>query len=160
MPEVQEQGQDSGLDGLSKVEAMAASVEAESIGQTTAAVQRQEEQQAAIVASAAAQNAAELMGALSMAKMMVKPMFHWWPDFEKVWSDEQIGAISESGGVIFERHGWSVGGILSEYGPYIGLIAATAPPCVATYGAIKAHKTAQALAAKGGTNGSDQPAQD
>lgn len=144
---------------LGHVEAMAEAVEGETVEAIETAQNQQANRQAEAQAAGAAQNAAELQGALMMAKMMVKPMFHWWPDFDKVWSDEQIGAISESGGVIFERHGWSVGGILSQYGPYIGLIAATAPPCVATYGAIKAHKQAQALAAKGATNGGHQQAE-
>ena len=134
---------------LGQVEAMAASIEGETTARIEAASNAHETRQAEISASAAAQNAAELQGALTMAKLMVKPLFSWWPDFERVWSDDQISQISEHGGVIFERHGWSVGGVLSEWGPYIGLIAATAPPAVATYGAIKAHKAKQGEAANG-----------
>jgi len=146
---------ETGMADLGQVEAMALSIEGETTARIEAASTAHETRQAEMQANAAAQNAMELQGALAMAKLMVKPMFAWWPDFEKVWSDDQIAQISEHGGVIFERHGWSVGGILSEWGPYIGLIAATAPPAVATYGAIKAHKAAQA---KEAANGSHQQA--
>jgi hypothetical protein len=88
-------------------------------------------------------NAAELLGALEMARMMVAPMFSWWADFDRVWSDSTLKGIAQGGGAVMERHGWTMGGVLGEWGPYLALIGATAPPAFATYKAIQAHQVEQ-----------------
>lgn len=84
--------------------------------------------------------AAELESALTMARLMVAPMFNWWPEFSATWSDSTVKAISESGGAIMDKHGWSVGAVLGQWGPYIALIAAVGPPAFVTFQAIKARE--------------------
>jgi hypothetical protein len=41
-----------------------------------------------------------------------------------------------------DKHGWTMGEMLTAYGPYIALIGATLPPSLVTYQAIKARKEA------------------
>lgn len=84
--------------------------------------------------------AAELESALTMARLMVAPMFNWWPEFGATWNDATVRAISESGGAIMDKHGWSVGAVLGQWGPYIALIAAVGPPAFVTFQAIKARE--------------------
>jgi hypothetical protein len=98
---------------------------------------------AGVQAAPAVDNAAELLGALEMARLMVAPMFSWWADFDRVWSDSTLKGIAQGGGAVMERHGWTMGGVLGEWGPYLALIGATAPPAFATYQAIKLHQVEQ-----------------
>lgn len=84
--------------------------------------------------------AAELESALFLARQMVAPMFGWWPEFGRVWGDEAIKGIAVSGGAIMDRHGWSVGEMLGQFGPYIALLAAVGPPSFVTFQAIKARE--------------------
>jgi hypothetical protein len=98
-------------------------------------------------------NAENLKGALDMAKLMLRPMFTWWPDFEQVWSDGQVGAIANAGGMVCDKHGWNFAEVLGNYGPYIALVAATAPPAMATMAAIKQAKAAAADAERARRNG-------
>lgn len=88
----------------------------------------------------AADNAAELRAALEMARLMVRPMFAWWPQFDEVWSDRTIDGIATGGGAVMDKHGWTMGGALAEFGPYIALAGATIPPCIVTMQAIKQRK--------------------
>jgi heme exporter protein D len=92
-------------------------------------------------------NAENLQGALSMAKLMIAPMFAWWPEFDRVWSDDQVKQISFAGGAVCDKHGWDFSAAMGNYGPYIALAVATAPPVLATHQAIKLAK-AQAAAAE------------
>lgn len=91
--------------------------------------------------------AAELLGALTMARMLVQPMFDWWPRFPEVWSDSTLTGISQAGAQVMARHGWTMGDLLGQWGPYIALAGATAPPCWVTWKAIQAQQAAQAAAA-------------
>lgn len=79
----------------------------------------------------------ELHGALEMARMMVGPMFAWWPDFGQVWSDQTLNGIAAGGAAVMVKHGWSMGELFSEYGPYLALAGATLPPSLATWQVIK-----------------------
>lgn len=81
--------------------------------------------------------AAEVLQALELARSMAAPTFGWWREFERVWSDAALRRIAEAGAAVMERHGWTVGDLLGAWGPYIALIAAAAPPSIATYAAIK-----------------------
>lgn len=96
--------------------------------------------------------AAELLGALQLARAMVTPLFTWWPDFGQVWGDGQLQGIADAGGQVMDRHGWTMGGAMSEYGPYIALLGATAGPGLATYQAIKAHREDEARKARESAN--------
>lgn len=104
-------------------------------------------------------NAAELLGALQLARLMVKPMFRWWPDFEATWPDATLQAIAEGGGQVMAKHGWTMGGLMNEFGPYIALGVATVPPVMVTLSAIKARKAelSSAPAAPIVASGPDDP---
>lgn len=106
------------------------------------------EQQAAQEAETTATIAAELADVLGMARMMCAPLLSWWPDYEKVWSDSQIQAISQAGAVVMVRHGWSMGEMVSQWGPYLALVAAAGLPAMATYTAIRQHKEEAKRAAR------------
>lgn len=84
--------------------------------------------------------AAELKGVLTMARLMVAPMFAWWVEFKTVWSDDALEGIAQGGGAVMDRHGWSVGEALGQWGPYLALVGAVAPPAFVTYQAIKARE--------------------
>jgi hypothetical protein len=86
---------------------------------------------------------AELFGALQMARMMVAPMMGWWDQFPKVWSDETLQSIAEGGAMVMQRHGWTMGGVMGQFGPYIALGGATIPPALVTYQAIQHRKAEQ-----------------
>lgn len=92
-----------------------------------------------------ADSSAELLGALTMARLLVAPMFEWWPKFGDTWSDGTLQGISTAGAQVMERHGWSLGDLMSSWGPYIALALATAPPTMVTLQAIKAEKARQAM---------------
>lgn len=81
--------------------------------------------------------AAELHGALTMARLFVAPMFGWWPEFETTWSDATLRGIADAGAVVMQRHGWTMGGVLDQYGPYVALAGATLPPALVTWRAIR-----------------------
>lgn len=125
-----------------------ASIEAEALALETAAAPAAPGVPAAAAAPAADNTAAELLGALQMARMMVAPMFQWWPAFGDTWSDAQLQGIAEGGALVMQRHGWTMGGVMGEFGPYLALAGATLPPSFVTYQAIKAHKEAQERAAR------------
>jgi len=110
-------------------------------------------QPGAVAAQPQSTTAQDLRGALEMVRLMAAPMFADWPDFGRVWSDQVLQATADSGGAIMDRHGWSVGELLGQWGPYIGLIAAVAPPGLATYQHLKlkrieAERQAKAQAAR------------
>lgn len=100
----------------------------------------------------ATNTAADLLGALQLARAMVTPLFAWWPDFGQVWNDGQLEGIADAGGQVMDRHGWTMGGAMQEYGPYIALLGATAGPGLATYQAIKAHREDEARKARESAN--------
>lgn len=120
---------------LSAVEALAGTLEGAADEQAQAQAQADEQ-------ATAQSEAAALLGALKLARVMVGPMFRWWPDFESVWSDQTLDGISEGAAAVMARHGWTVAGAMGELGPYIALIGATAPPAFVTYQAIQ-HRKAQ-----------------
>lgn len=86
----------------------------------------------------------ELDGALRMLRLMVKPAFADWPDFDQAWGDQTIHGIATSGAAIMDRHGWTMGAFFEQWGPYIGLVAATAPPAIATMQHLKLRKLREA----------------
>lgn len=87
-----------------------------------------------------AQTAEELSQALGMARLMVRPMFGWWQGFDATWSDRTLQGIAAGGAAVMVKHGWTMGELFAEWGPYIALAGATLPPSLVTYGAIKQRK--------------------
>lgn len=83
------------------------------------------------------QTSAELLQALTMARMLVQPMFGWWPDFIRVWGDPTLKGIADGGAAVMQRHGWTMGDLFEKWGPYLALAMATIPPSAVTWQAIK-----------------------
>lgn len=81
--------------------------------------------------------AAELRGALEMVRMIAAPALAWWPQFGQVWGDSQLDGISDAGAAVMQRHGWTVGDIMTKWGPYVALVGAVLPPSLVTYQAIQ-----------------------
>lgn len=109
-------------------------------GADLAAQQKRADEQAQ---QAVASTEADLLGALEMARAMVEPMFDWWEDFGRVWGDTTLQRIANGGALVMQRHGWTLGDVMGQFGPYIALGMATIPPSFVTYKAVQAHKKAQ-----------------
>lgn len=92
----------------------------------------------------ATNTAAELLGALQLARLPAAQAFAWWPQFGEVWGDQTLTGIAESGGAIMDRHGWSMGEVMSTWGPYIGLAGTLGPAILVTVQAVKVQKAALA----------------
>lgn len=81
---------------------------------------------------------AELFGALQAVRAMVLPMLSVVVEapriaaLEAVWNDRVLEASAGAGAVIMARHGWTLGGVMGEYAPYVLLVAALAPPVIQT----------------------------
>ena len=88
----------------------------------------------------AANMVADLVDVLKMARGMAGAAFAWWPDFERVWNDDVLNGIAVNGATIMVRHGWTMGRLMTEWGPYLGLLGCVAPAAFATVQAIKAKK--------------------
>ena len=90
----------------------------------------------------ASTTAADLLGALEMVRLMAAPTFGDWPDFGRVWNDRTLQATAAAGGEIMDRNGWVLSEILSQWGPYIALVAAVGPAGLATYQHVQIRKAA------------------
>jgi hypothetical protein len=84
-----------------------------------------------------ADTAQELFEALAMLRDMAAPTVAWWREYRTVWSDRALRAIAESGAVVMQRHGLTLGEVWTHLGPYIALVAAALPPSLATWQAIR-----------------------
>ena len=96
--------------------------------------------------------AADLADTLAMMATVAGPGM-WWltpEQFDKLWGKSVQKAIAESGAEIMRRHGLSMGGLMSQYGPYIALAGALGPSALATVSAYKQAKAKQL----GGSDGS------
>lgn len=99
---------------------------------------------------------ADLVSALNMAAAPARPAMWWLTDeqFSQLWGPHVRTAIAENGAEIMRRHGLTMGGLMTTYGPYIGLIAALGPSVAATVTIYKQKKQEQiAPGAAGGTDG-------
>lgn len=132
--------QTAGADALDAVILQAEALEGAAVAPAEKA---QAEQQAVAVVSAAA----ELLQALQLLRLIAAPAMKWWEHFAEVWSDAQLIAISEAGAQVMQRHGWSMGELMSKWGPYLALVSAVGLPGLATYQAL-AYKREQEQAAK------------
>lgn len=83
---------------------------------------------------------ADLVSVLKMARGMAGAAFAWWPQFEAVWNDDVVQGIAENGSILMIRHGWTMGDLMSKWGPYLGLLGAVAPAAYATWLAIQERK--------------------
>ena len=97
-------------------------------------------------------NTDELEQALQLARLMVAPMFAWWPKFADTWNDRALRGIAAGGSAVMVKHGWSMGDLFNTYGPYVALAGATLPPALVTYAAIKEQKQLAARQSQQATN--------
>jgi hypothetical protein len=130
-------------EALADLELQAAALEGAGQAQQQQRAQQQQEQQQQQDQATIENMAGELRQALGMLRLMAAPAFAWWPHFGECWSDRQLDAIAQAGAAVMQRQGLTMGDLFAQWGPYIALVTATAPPAIATYAAIK-HRKAQA----------------
>lgn len=98
------------------------------------AEQAQQQQSREVAVQVVTSNAAELQAALTMARAMALPILpaRKAAALGQVWSDPVIESVAQAGAKVLELHGVALGSLLGTYGPYIALLAAVAPPVLAT----------------------------
>ncbi|WP_455342452.1 hypothetical protein [Variovorax durovernensis] len=85
-----------------------------------------------------ANNESELLVTLQAMRAMAFPMLAMVTDEQRmsalanVWNDGVLGASAAAGAQVLEKHGWSMGSLMGDYGCYVMLVAALAPPIVLT----------------------------
>lgn len=87
----------------------------------------------------------DLADTLAMLATVAGPGM-WWltpEEFEKLWGKKVQAGIAASGAEIMRRHGLSMGGLMTQYGPYIALAGALGPSALATVNAYKREKSRQ-----------------
>lgn len=132
--------------GLDSLIGEAQKIESSGQQQQQAAEQKQEQQAVDTLE-------ADLLSALDMAAAPAQPAM-WWltpEQFDALWGKKVRQAIAESGAVIMRRHGLSIGGLMGQYGPYIGLVAVLGPSVAGTVAVYKAEKQKQ-ISQAGATN--------
>ena len=125
----------AGLDALQR-EALGAEQQGDT--ETAQRAEKQEKQEIDTIA-------ADLADTLAMMATVAGPGM-WWlspEQFEKLWGKSVQKAIAESGAEIMRRHGLSMGGLMSQYGPYIALAGALGPSALATVSQYKQAKAKQ-----------------
>lgn len=125
---------------LADLELQATALEGAGQAQQQRAQQAQAEQQQQQEQATIESMAGELRQALAMIRLMAEPAFAWWTQYRECWSDRQLDAIAKAGAAVMQRHGLTMGELFAQWGPYIALATATAPPALATYAAIKHRK--------------------
>lgn len=125
-------------DALADLEAQAQFIEELQVTAVQAAQARQEMQAEAQAAAEVDSAAADLLAALEMARAAASGYLDWWDDFGRVWSDKALQGIATAGAAVMQRHGLTMGGLLSD--PHVLLALAVVPPSFVTYSAIKAHQ--------------------
>ena len=79
-------------------------------------------------------NAAELLGALVMARGLALPILprHKGDLLRDVWTDDMLNNVAEAGGNVLALHGQGVGNLMGQYAPYIVLIGVLVRPVLET----------------------------
>lgn len=121
------EGQDDPFAGL---ESQATALEGAA---QTATDERVQEQAASTIAA----TADELVEALKLVRAMGAAPMAWWDQYHIVWSDKALDGIAQAAAAVMQRHGWTMSDAWAKLGPYIALIAATAPPSLVTWQAVK-----------------------
>lgn len=88
----------------------------------------------AVSLALAKSNAAELLGALIIARGLALPILprHKGDLLQDVWTDDVLNNVAEAGGNVLALHGQGVGNLLGQYAPYIVLIGALIRPVLET----------------------------
>ncbi|WP_371086035.1 hypothetical protein [Variovorax sp. RCC_210] len=93
-----------------------------------------------------ANNESELLVTLQAIRAMAFPMLAMVTDEQRmnalagVWNDGVLGASAAAGAAVLEKHGWTMGSLMGDYGCYVMLVAALAPPIVMTKKILEAPK--------------------
>lgn len=82
---------------------------------------------------------AELRGLVELAAAMLGPVL---PQTAAI-ANKQAPAMAAAGAEIMRIHGWSMGGVLAKYAPYIALVVAVAPVASTARAEVAAQKAAQ-----------------
>lgn len=130
-----------------------ADLEARAAGIDGAGEQQLQQQQASEQQQADTEAAGMVEGlveVLQLARSMLAAGFAWWPHFATVWNDGVLRGIAANGAIIMQRHGWTLGELMTRWGPYLGLLGVTAPAAYATYQAIQHRKAQLAAQEQGG----------
>lgn len=94
----------------------------------------------------------ELRGLVELAAAMLGPVL---PQTAAV-ANKQAPAMAAAGAEIMRIHGWSMGGVLAKYAPYIALVVAVAPVASTARAEVEAQKAA-AKQQKAANDGDYQP---
>lgn len=93
----------------------------------------------------------DLADVLAMVATVAKPGM-WWleaDEFDKLWGKPVQAGIATNGAEIMRRHGLTMGDVLHQWGPYIGLAMAIGPSALAT---VQTYKRKTAELARGQKN--------
>lgn len=145
--DVEEKTPSAGLDALMRE---AEQNEQDSQAQQQAGADKQQQQELDTLA-------ADLRDTLAMAATVAMPGM-WWlsePEFERLWGKKVQASIADSGAEIMRRHGLSMGGLMTQYGPYLALAGALGPSALATVAAYKREKAKQITQGGADGNGTD-----
>lgn len=88
--------------------------------------------------AATAGNESELLVTLQAIRAMAFPMLAMVTDAQRmgalgqVWNDDVLAQSAAAGAAVMEKHGWTMGSVMGQYGCYVMLVAALAPPIVMT----------------------------
>lgn len=82
----------------------------------------------------------ELRGLVDLAAAMLGPVL---PKTAAV-AKQQAPAIAAAGAEVMRLHGWTMGGMLAKYAPYIALVVAVVPVTSAARAEVAAQKAAAA----------------
>ena len=93
----------------------------------------------------------DLADVLAMVATVAKPGM-WWleaDEFERLWGKPVQTGIAANGAEIMRRHGLTMGDVMHQWGPYIGLAMAIGPSALAT---VQTYKRKTAELARGPKN--------
>lgn len=102
----------------------------------------------------------ELFGTLQAVREMTFPMLavavgaRRMDELAEVWRDQVLEKAASAGARVLELHGMSVGSMMGRYAPYVMLVAALAPPVLATKKILTPPKAPEKKPGEGAPNGS------
>lgn len=95
---------------------------------------------------------AELRGLVELAAAMLGPVL---PKTAAV-AKQQAPAMAAAGAEVMRLHGWTMGGVMAKYAPYIALIVAVAPIASTARAEVAAQKEAAAQQKQAANDGDYQ----
>jgi hypothetical protein len=95
---------------------------------------------------------AELRGLVELAAAMLGPVL---PKTAAV-AKQQAPAMAAAGAEVMRLHGWTMGGVMAKYAPYIALIVAVAPVASTARAEVAAQKEAAAQQKQAANDGDYQ----